>query len=153
MADRMAMYERQDNDQPSPSASPKPGKPSPLPPGKPKFLKKSHLDVFERPTCSSAPVSRTASPDDQNLIATRGGLARDAFASSENLGSSLNPQRSPVVMRRTGAVGSTRDPSFSDDELEDCTVRFSLSLSFFLSLTQTHTHTHTHTPIVNMISL
>ena len=131
MSERMAMYEKKDESLPMPgNVSPKPGKISPVPPSKPKFLKKTHLESLERPVCSSAPVSRTASPDDRHGIAARG---RDASNSSENIGSDMNPNRSPVVMRRAGDVGSImRDPSFSDDELEDCTVRCSLSLSLSL---------------------
>jgi hypothetical protein len=122
MSERMAMYEKKDESLPIPgSVSPKPGKTSPVPPSKPKFLKKTHLESLDRPLCSSAPVSRTASPDDRHgLAAARG---RDASNSSENIGPDMNPNRSPVVMRRAGDVGSSRDPSFSDDDLEDCTVR------------------------------
>ena len=120
LAERMAMYEKKDEKSVSPSVSPQPGKVSPAPPAKPKVLKKTHLESLERPVCSSAPVSRTASPDCRHGIATSG---RDASTSNENLGSSLNPNRSPVVMRRAGDVGPTRDPSFSDEELVDCTVR------------------------------
>ena len=122
MTERMAMYEKKDESLPMPgNVSSKSGKTSPVPPSKPKFLKKTHLESLDRPACSSAPVSRTASPDDRHgLAAARG---KDASNSSENIGPDMNPNRSPVVMRRAGDVGSRRDPSFSDDDLEDCTVR------------------------------
>ena len=121
MTERMAMYEKKDESLPMPgNVSSKPGRISPVPPSKPKFLKKTHLESLDRPVCSSAPVSRTASPDDRHGLAVRG---KDASNSSENVGPDMNPNRSPVVMRRAGDVGSRRDPSFSDDELDDCTVR------------------------------
>ena len=121
MTERMAMYEKKDESLPMPgNVSSKPGKVSPVPPSKPKFLKKTHLESLDRPGCSSAPVSRTASPDDRHGLAVRG---KDTSNSSENVSSDMNPNRSPVVMRRAGDVGSMRDPSFSDDDMEDCTVR------------------------------
>ena len=121
MTERMAMYEKKDESLPMPgNMGAKSSKISPVPPSKPKFLKKTHLESLDRPGCSSAPVSRTASPDDRHGLAARG---RDTSNSSENIGPDMNPNRSPVVMRRAGDVGSRRDPSFSDDDLEDCTVR------------------------------
>lgn len=103
----------------SPILAPKPGKSSPAPPPKPKGLSKpppgwrANLAALDRPTCSSAPVSRTVSPDDQGTLSAS---TRESSASTDLL------SRSPVVMRRTYAVNASMDPEFSDDELEDCTV-------------------------------
>ncbi len=98
-----------------PVVPPKPGKFAPLPPPKPSGLNKPipgwHVNL-EKPVCSSAPVSRTVSPEDGKLSAS----ARETSVSTDLLTSS------PVVMRRTNAVNAHLDPDFSDEELEDCTV-------------------------------
>lgn len=99
----------------SPIVPPKPGKSAPLPPPKPAGLAKpipGWRVSIEKPICSSAPVSRTVSPEDGRLSAG----ARETSVSTDLLTSS------PVVMRRTNAVNASLDPKFSDEELEDCTV-------------------------------
>lgn len=99
----------------SPMVPPKPGKPAPLPPPKPSGLSKAipaWRVSLEKPVCSSAPVSRTVSPEDGRLSPS----ARETSVSTDLLTSS------PVVMRRTNAVNASLDPDFSDEELEECTV-------------------------------
>ena len=102
-------------------------KPAPAPPPKPKGLSKplpgwrANLAALDRPTCSSAPVSRTVSPDNQGTLSVS---TRESSASTDLL------SRSPVVMRRTNAVNASMDPEFSDDELEDCTVSQYLAPQF-----------------------
>ena len=93
-----------------------PRKPAPIPPPKPKGFSKpvpGWRVNLEKPVCSSAPVSRTVSPEDQSCLSTS---SRETSVSTDLLTSS------PVVMRRTNAVNARLDPDFSDDELEDCTV-------------------------------
>ncbi len=106
----------------SPIVPHKPGKSSPIPPPKPKGFSKpipGWRVNLEKPVCSSAPVSRTVSPEDQSCLSAS---SRETSVSTDLLTSS------PVVMRRTNAVNARLDPDFSDDELEDCTVSY-LSLS------------------------
>ena len=98
------------------ASPPIPPKPSPVIPPKPKALSKpipAWRTNIDKPACSSAPVSRTVSPDDQGRLSAS---ARETSVSTDLL------SRSPVVMRRTNAVNASLDPEFSDDELEDCTV-------------------------------
>ena len=98
------------------ASPPVPPKPSPAIPPKPKALSKpipAWRANLDKPACSSAPVSRTVSPDDQGRLSAS---ARETSVSTDLL------SRSPVVMRRTNAVNASLDPEFSDDELEDCTV-------------------------------
>lgn len=102
----------------SPVMISKTGKASPLLPARPKTSKplpswRSELTVMDRQTCSSAPVSRTVSPEEKATLSANN---RETSASTDLLA------RSPVVMRRTKTVNASRDPEFSDDELDECTV-------------------------------
>ena len=123
MSERMAQFEKKEDSKEeakgSVSNAPRLGKLSPTPPAKPKNNK--HLSALERSVCSSAPASRTASPDNKKNDGS--GLVRESSSSTDHLESSSNPSRSPVVMRRTCAVVKGNEPQHSDDELDECTVR------------------------------
>lgn len=130
MMDRMLQYDKEaeerqleEEQKSEQKMSPAPSRHSPVPPPKPPTERrpakgnkmKSRLDVLERTgQCASAPVSRTASPDEAKL-------SHEGSVSTEDLG---KPGGSPVVMRRTHTVVSsnTSKPPVSDNEQDDCTV-------------------------------
>ena len=96
---------------PPPLPPPRKKKAAPSPP--PKFKGAKPKAKLSEAVSSSAPTSRTASPDVPK------GLKVSRKASDED-----STSRSPIVMRKTDSIvkEATPDPDFSDRELGNCTV-------------------------------
>lgn len=127
MTDKIAQVEKERNDERA--TSPKVArKKAPPPPPKPKELKATLL-VAGKQECSSAPVSRTASPEDASvllreasgLLRVGGRLEKNMSASSGALQTALEKNQSPVVYRKTTGLASVAHVPEGGDSLDDCT--------------------------------